>query len=374
MTLRSEIRRRPVFQRILYAQGWEDPAVDLQAMQVGPTDDVFAIGAAGDSAFAFLLAEPHSLLALDFNLSQCCLIELKAAALAHLSYGQLLAFIGVLAAEDRGATYRQLRDQLGDEARRYWDDHPELIGPGVIHIGKFENYFAKFRRYVLRFTHTPRIVRKLLEPKSAAEQRVFYDRYWDNWRWRALFKIFFSRTLMGALGRDPAMFKYVEGNVGAVIMERARYGLAEIPVANNWFLDYIATGSYSPPLRLPPYLREDNQPKLRRLLDRMRIVNDEIEAFLPQSGTKFSCFYLSDIFEYMDEAAATSLFNVIAAASTDGARLSCREMMVPRPPPTEPQGLFVRDDELSDRCHRSERAFFYGAHHAVTIHKTEVSK
>ena len=38
----------------------------------------------------------------------------------------------------------------------------------------------------------------------AEERRAFYDEQWDTWRWRLLFRVFFSRFVMGRLGRDPS--------------------------------------------------------------------------------------------------------------------------------------------------------------------------
>ncbi|GIW72296.1 MAG: S-adenosylmethionine--diacylglycerol 3-amino-3-carboxypropyl transferase [Planctomycetota bacterium] len=368
--MRSEVRVAPVFRTILYAQAWEDPEVDRMALRIGPGDDVFAIAASGDNALAFLLDEPRSLTALDFNLTQCCLMELKMAAIAALEHGELLELLGVRPCRRRAALYRRIRDALSAKAREYWDAHPEIIERGVIHAGRFENYFRLFRRFVLPLIHGQRIRRDLLACRTLAEQRRLYDRRWNTWRWRLLFRLFFNRTVMGRFGRDPAMFKYVEGDVAATIIRRAEHGITATPARTNWFMEYILTGNYQTAERLPPYLREENQPRLRRLLERVKLVNDEIEAFLPSvPAGSFSKYYLSDIFEYMSEQAAAALFAELVRTSRDGAILSYREMMVPRPPPAALREQLVEDAELGARCHELDRAFFYGAHRVVTVRK-----
>ena len=47
--MKSSIADREVFQRILYAQGWEDPDVLCAALEPGPDDHVLSVAAAGDN-------------------------------------------------------------------------------------------------------------------------------------------------------------------------------------------------------------------------------------------------------------------------------------------------------------------------------------
>lgn len=368
--MRSEVRLVPAFRDIFYAQAWEDPEVDAAALAIGPGDDVFAICASGDNALALLLSEPRSLVALDFNLSQCCLLELKMAALRALAYPELLELLGVRASRRRPELFAKVRPELSEQAQRFWDGRGAVLARGVIHAGRFERYFAVFRRAVLPLIHSQRTVRDLLACLTLEEQRSFYARRWDTRRWRLLFKVFFSRTVMGRLGRDPAMFKYVEDDVATAILQRAKHGLTETPAATNWFLEYIVTGRYTTPHRLPPYLRAGNQAKLADLLGRVTIVNDELERYLPsQEEGAFSKYYLSDVFEYMSEEAARALLGELWRTSRQGAVLSYREMMVPRPCPEALRGHFSEDRALGERCHLADRAFFYGAHRVLTAHK-----
>jgi S-adenosylmethionine-diacylglycerol 3-amino-3-carboxypropyl transferase len=368
--VKSEVRVAPVFRSILYAQAWEDPAVDRLALEIGPEDDVFAICASGDNTLAFLLDDPRSIVALDFNLTQCCLLELKMAGFATLRYGELLELVGVRSPKQAPALYRKVRDALSDTAREYWDDHTDLLAAGVIHAGKFERYFDSFRRYVLPLVVRQRVVRDLLACSTLEEQRRVYDERWNSWRWRLLFKLFFSRTIMGWLGRDPAMFKYVEGDVASAILKRAEHGITGTPATTNWYLEYIGRGRYETDTRLPPYLQEENFDTIRRRLDRVTVVNDELEGYLPaQPDGRFSAWYLSDIFEYMSEEATEALMREMLRASRDGARWSYREMMVPRPVPAALSAQLTEDTELGARCHHLDRAFFYGAHRVVTARK-----
>ena len=70
-----------------------------------------------------------------------------------------------------------------------------------------------------------------------------------------LFRVFFSRFVMGRLGRDPEFFRYVEGSVSDRILSRTRHALTVLPTHANPFLAYILTGNYGD--ALPRYLRPE---------------------------------------------------------------------------------------------------------------------
>ena len=109
----------------------------------------------------------------------------------------------------------------------------------------------------------------LLEPRDEAGRRDFYDRVWDGWRWRLLFRVFFSRFVMARLGRDPEFFRHVEGSVGARILARARYALTALPVHANPYVEMILTGRFR--RALPPYLEPGVWEGVRAHLDRLTL-------------------------------------------------------------------------------------------------------
>lgn len=363
--MQSQIQSRPVFQRILYSQAWEDPQVDLEGLRLGPDDDVLAIGASGDNPLAFVTAGPRSVTALDFNPTQNFLLELKVSAIERLDPLEVQAFLGARATTTpRAVLYGQVRSALSPGAREFWDAHPDLLERGVIHVGRFEGYLTTFRRYVLPLIHNERTRRRLFELETLEEQREFYRRTWDGRRWRVLFRIFFGKTLMGRLGRDPAFFKYVDvEQVGESFRRRAEHALTEIPTRDNWFLEYMTLGEYSrPELRLPPYLRPENHALLRATArEKLRIVTGSFEQFLPTVPEgSFSAYYLSDIFEWMSEEAFHTLLRAFHRASRDGARLTWRNLLVPRGHPAALGDLFEHEPELSRRLHFKDRSFVYG--------------
>ena len=56
-----------------------------------------------------------------------------------------------------------------------------------------------FRRCVLPLVHGRSRVRELLRRRPVVGRRAFYLRHWDTWTWRLLFRLFFSRPVLGRL-------------------------------------------------------------------------------------------------------------------------------------------------------------------------------
>jgi S-adenosylmethionine-diacylglycerol 3-amino-3-carboxypropyl transferase len=347
---------------IHYAQCWEDTQPLLRALEVGPGDDVLSIASGGDNSFALLLGDPRSLAAVDRDPPQIFLVELKLKAIERLGYEEFVGFIGARASHERMRLYGLLRPYLRQETRQYWDRQARAIRDGIIHCGKFERYFKIFRRLVLPLIHSRPVVRRLLVSSSLDEQKMFFDRVWNNARWQALFRVFFGRFLLGHLGRDPSFFRYVTTkNVAEELLDRTTYGLTEIPVSENFYLEYILMGKYSRLNVAPPYLQEANFEVIKQRLPRLRIVRSDLKTYLASlSQGAFSKFYVSDIFEYMGGDEVESTLAEITRVSRQAARLAFWSLFIPRPvPPPLRSRLRPRIPESAASLNGA-RTFFYG--------------
>lgn len=349
-------------QQIHYAQCWEDPATVQAALQITPRDNLLSIASAGDNTFALLLDNPASITAIDCNPVQIYLIELKMRAMQILDYEDCLRFLGVTSCAHRQRIYQMLKKLLSEDARRFWDSQPTAIDKGVIHCGKFETYFATFRRWILPLIHSPKTCRSLLEPRSPREMEKFYNEKWDCRRWRWLFRAFFNEMLLGKLGRYPDAFKFVSRkNIAEELLERSRRGLTTLNNAGNYFLAYILTGNFPGEKPLPPYLLAENFTYLKKHLDRVQLVCADVNTYLQtQPVAAFSAFNLSDIFEYMSPAQYTNTVENILRVSRSGARIAFWTLFISRPLMPDWQHLIKPQTQLSASLYLESRTFFYG--------------
>jgi S-adenosylmethionine-diacylglycerol 3-amino-3-carboxypropyl transferase len=356
----TEAASRADFSRIRYAQVWEDADVLLPALDIQPTDTVLSIASAGDNALALLGAGAARVVALDLNPAQLACLALRVAAYRELQHSELLQLIGSRPAggEDRARLYARCRSLLTPDVQAFWDARLMEVANGIGSAGKFEAYFALFRTRILPLVHRRATIAALLRGGHRDERERFYRERWDTWRWRLLFRVFFSRLVMGRLGRDPAFFKYVEGSVADRILGRTRHALTALDPADNPYLHWILTGTHG--TALPWALREENFEKIRDRLDRLEWHLMTVEAFLERDqGEPVHKFNLSDIFEYMSVENTDRLLERMARASRPGGRLAYWNMLAPRSRP-EPLAHRLRPrEDISAPLFIKDRTFFY---------------
>jgi len=358
--LRSEAAARADFSQIRYAQCWEDADVLMQALAVKPGDVCLSIGSAGDNALSLLTCQPERVVAIDLNPAQLACLELRVAAYRELDHADLLELIGSRPSRRRDALYRRCRGHLSASVKAFWDAHPEEIAQGVGGAGKFERYFATFRNRVLPLVHSRQQVERLLRGGTGEERETFYDREWDTWRWQLMFRLFFSRLVMGRMGRDPSFFRYVEGGVAERILARSRHALTALNPADNPYLQWILTGQHR--TALPFALRPENFQLIRENLDRLEWHCQPLESFLEtvEDGT-IGAFNLSDIFEYISAENFHRLLDQLVRAGRSGARLAYWNTLAERHRPDFMADRLRSLDELSRSLHARDMAFFYCA-------------
>ena len=378
------------FDFVRYASVWEDADVLCEALApVARGGRLLSIASAGDNALALLTLDPAEVVAVDLNPAQLACLALRVAAFRALDDPDLLAFLGVPAqaaegsqppapaaseapmpqlrsdatvASWRHATYARLRRSLPPDVAGFWDAHPRAIAGGIVHAGKFERYFQHFRRFVLPLVHGATTVAALRAADSLEAQERFYREHWDTWRWRALFRMFFSRFVMGRLGRDPEFFSHVDGPVATRILDRTRHALTRIPAASNPYLAYIVTGNFRPGA-LPRFLRAEHRDAIRARLERVRIVAGAAETV----NGRFDGFNLSDIFEYMSPTDHARVYAALVDRAHPRARLVYWNMLAPRARPATLADRVRPLTSLAGELHARDQAWFYQRLHVDEV-------
>ena len=358
------IGARADFSQIRYAQCWEDADVLVQALaprlpSANP-QRLLSIASAGDNTLALLAQGPQQVVALDLSHAQIACLELRVAAYRCLDYPEILELLGARPSERRSDLYARCRGSLSSEAQRFWDARPAEIEQGAATVGRFERYLRLFGTRILPLIHSRRVRAQLLQPRPQAERERFYEEVWNNRRWRALFHLFFSRWVMGRLGRSPAFFDYVEGSVASRLLARTRYALTVLDPSANPYLQWILLGRHGP--ALPNALRPEHFQPIRAHLDRLEWHCLSLEQYLDQApAAYFDGFNLSDIFEYISPAATETLLAKLADAGRPGARLVYWNMLAPRRRPPSLAHRLRPLDELAAKLFAQDKAFFYSA-------------
>lgn len=362
----SEIATQADFSHIRYGQCWEDADILLKALDIQPGDVCLSIASAGDNTLAMLTQQPGRVIALDLNPTQLACLELRVAAYRALTHEELLCLIGSRQEagpqtgiqQRRHQLYQRCRNQLSDSAQQFWDAHPAQIAQGIGQAGRFERYFHLFRRYLLPLVHNSDRVDRLLRGGPVEQRDMFYQQTWNSWRWRWLFRVFFSQTVMGRIGRDPSFFQYVEGPVAEQILTRTEYALTQLDPADNPYLQWILTGQHT--TVLPYALRPEHFEMIRANLDRLEWHCCSIEDFLmPPKEHAIDRYNLSDIFEYLSPKDYHRLLQQLTRAGREGGRLVYWNMLVPRTRPIEMADQLRALTELAQQLHRQDKAFFY---------------
>ncbi len=351
----SEIAAHARFDRIRYAQVWEDADVLVEALRPRRGDTIISIGSAGDNCLALLAEDAERVIAVDLNPAQLACIRMRKAALSTLGYSEYLELMGSRHSERRNIFLARCVSTLDAYDQVFWAARAKAVARhGLGGVGKFEGYLRLFRSSVLPMAHTRKDVAALLSPRDESERAAFYDTHWDTPRWRALVHTFFSRPIMGRFGRDPAFFDHVEGGAAAHVEAMCRQAAITQDPSANPYLHWILTGRHGAVLPRP--LTEECFEKARVRLDRLELRQGSIEA-LADEGVRADAFNLSDIFEYMSPAAHEAAYAKIISMARPGARLAYWNMMAPRRAPR--MAPVSRRADVEAALRPRDKAFFY---------------
>lgn len=356
----SEAASHADFSAIRYAQCWEDADILMAGLAIRPGDTCLSIASAGDNSLSMLACGAGRVVALDLSPAQLACLELRVAAYRELTHAELLELIGSRPSTRRSELYRRCRPQLCPATRVFWDARTVDIAAGIGSGGKFERYFALFRQRIMPLVHSRTTIELLLAGGDPTTRAGFYEDHWDSWRWQLLFRVFFSRFVMGRLGRDPSFFRYVQGSVAERILARTRQALTALDPADNPYLQWILTGRHT--TALPHALRPEKFEAIRDNLHRLEWHCLPLEEFLEQEGTaSIDRFNLSDIFEYMSEENYHRLLERLIRAGRSGGRLAYWNMLAPRSRPESMAAQLRSLEGEAQRLFQEDKAFFYSA-------------
>lgn len=325
-----------IFNGLVYPQIWEDPVVDLAAMQIEPHHHIVAIASGGCNVLSYLTSNPAKVTAVDLNRAHVALVRLKLAGLRHLpSWDSYYRFFGEADESQNLRNYaRYLRSEIDVETRNYWERRT-LTGRRRLSLFKTNIY----RKGLLgRFIGMGHIVAKayghdmtgLLATRSLKEQREFFDREIAPLFDRKLVKWFTDRKVsLYGLGIPPAQYEALADGapMSNVLRERLSKLTCDFPLGENYFAWQAFGRAYAPGASgsLPPYLQEKNFANLRMRSGRVDVrhvsFTDALNKMEPGSAHRF---VLLDAQDWMNDTQLNELWTAITRAAAPGARVIFR--------------------------------------------------
>ena len=354
--------------KLLFAMNWEDPATDRRAVAVQPGDTVMTITSGCCNTLTLLLDDPGKVYAVDINPTQSYLMELKSAAIRQLDYQQLHQFLGLTPCKVRMQLFQTLSGDLSPAALAYWEGRPDAIGKGIMYSGKFESLVHLVTTFI-RVLQGRKRIEKLFQCRTLQEQRTYFERHWNNRRWRLIFDLLANKRVISArMGLNYFQFEDGSTSFSESFQKRFQRGICDTPVDTNYFLALFFCGHYRSETAVPEYLLPENLPTVKARLN--RIVNvlapaaDWLERQAPES---IDAFVLSNIGELMSESETDRLFATLLPAAAPGARVCFRNILIPRAVPQTLTERIVLNRELSQELLATDRSFLYSRVNAYVV-------
>ncbi|MBZ9657057.1 DUF3419 family protein [Phyllobacterium lublinensis] len=375
-----------VFKGLVYPQIWEDPEVDMEALQIRAGHRIVTIASGGCNAMSYLTADPASVEAVDLNTAHVAFNRLKLTAVARLpNYDAFYRFYGTADSNSNLAAYeRFIQQHLDPTSRAYWEKRM-LSGRRRITIFSRDLYRHGLLGVFIGLGHrVARLYgidpRDLLKASTMEEQRAYFD--------TALAPLFDKRMIRWATKRKSSLFglgippqQYDalatagNGNMAQVLRGRLEKLACGFPLSENYFAWQAFGRGYSHDAEtgpLPPYLSRNNFATVRERAGRMSVVNASLTEFLAAKPTaSVDRFILLDAQDWMTDAQLNDLWREISRTAAPEARVVFRtaaeSTILPGRIEDTLLDRWTYQQEESLALHHRDRSSIYGGFHLYTF-------
>lgn len=367
------------FNSFIYNQIWEDPTVDMQALELTSESRVLTIASGGCNVLNYLTASPAHITAIDLNPYHLSLTRLKLVAMKYLpDHATFYDFFGYADRATNPAHYEQhIRPHLDDELDRFWQGR-SILGQKRIHMFRDGLYRQTRFGYFMRFLHwiarrTNYHPEKLLTATSLYEQKAIFSQhiapFFDNKLVKFLGKLPMS---VFSLGIPPQQYKAMkeQGNLIEQYRERVERLACDTPIQNNYFAWQGFSHSYDHEKRqaIPDYLKAENYDAIHSQLGKVDTHLGSMIDFLEQQAPhSYDRFVFLDAQDWMTDEVLTQLWTQVARVGKPGTRIIFRTAAAESPLetalPAELRSQFVYEAELSAQLFQQDRSAIYGGFH-----------
>ncbi|GAA5930792.1 class I SAM-dependent methyltransferase [Sporobolomyces koalae] len=164
------------FRTWIYGFTWEDPAVDMQHLNVTEDDSILCITSAGDNALHYAIdGRPRRIHSVDMNPCQGHLLELKLACINALEYDDFWLLFG----EGKHPQFRELLDTkispfLSSHAYQFWRKNDKSFSD-CFYMRGYSGHALRLAKVALWVTGMSGVAREFCAAKTIEEQRRIWD-------------------------------------------------------------------------------------------------------------------------------------------------------------------------------------------------------
>ncbi|EIJ43173.1 S-adenosylmethionine:diacylglycerol 3-amino-3-carboxypropyl transferase [Beggiatoa alba B18LD] len=375
------------FNGFVYNQIWEDPQVDLQALQLTPESRILTIASGGCNILNYLIEKPAAIVAVDLNQYHMHLTRFKLAALAHLPhYDDFYDFFGY---GDRPQNFEKyqtyIKPHLDAESVNFWEK-PTSFTKSSARVHFFTKGLYRQARfgYFMRFLHKLSKVAgydlsKILQANSISDQeKIFAEEIaplFDHWFVKLIGNFSFA---VFSLGIPPQQYDYMkeesDGNLVKLYRERVKRLSCQFPIDNNYFAWQAFSSSYDHEKRIaiPDYLKPEHFGVLKDNVHRVEThVTSLMGCLRKQPNASLDRFVFLDSQDWMTPEALTELWQEIARVGKAGTRIIFRtaspESPIETALPTALRARFVYEEQRSQELFKQDRSAIYGGFHIYSL-------
>ncbi len=371
------------FRGLVYAQIWEDPVIDMAALEIGPEHRIVTIASGGCNALSYLTADPAQITAVDLNTAHVALNKLKIAAVRHLpDHQHLRRFFIEADCKSNLADYREhLRPHLDEATCRYWEGRDLVLRrridgfrTGIYKRGLLGGFIGAAHGIAWLYGVDPR---EILAAQTREEQRRIFEE-----RFAPVFDRRFIRWLTGlpvslfGLGIPPAQYEALAGDarMAAVLRQRLEKLACDFAVNDNYFAWQAFSRGYgrASDAPVPPYLEARHHAALKARIDRLEVLHANMTDHLAgQPDGSLDRYVLLDAQDWMDDRQLTALWREITRTARPGARVLFRtaaeETLLPGRLPDEILRRWDYSGEEARALIRQDRSSIYGGLHLYRL-------
>ncbi|MCB0333289.1 MAG: BtaA family protein, partial [Bdellovibrionales bacterium] len=280
------------FNGFVYNQIWEDPVVDMKALQLSRDSRILTISSGGCNVLAYLTQSPASIDAVDLNPYHLELTRLKLVAVQHLpNYESFYEFFGKARSKTNVSNYfAYIAPHLTLEQREFWENRRGFLSPRIQYFEKGlydvsrSGYFIRFLHSICRFANCK--PEKILAANTMEEQERLFSEYLEPVFSHLVVRILGPVSpLLFSLGIPPKQFQALRAEhpdgIVALYCDRVKRLACRFPIQTNYFAWQAFCRQYSTDWHgFPEYLKPENYEVIRENAHRVRLHNIGLTAFL----------------------------------------------------------------------------------------------